>query len=88
MTKEEESQNEGEEKALSIEPAAIEVCKGEEIEAETVNMLKDAECQTTEFDYMFQTSKYQAPNKEFFNSDDKVHFYTGLPSMEVDRSLY
>ena len=32
---------------------------------------------------MFQTSKYQAPNKEFFNSDDKVRYYTGLPSMEV-----
>ena len=82
-TKEEESQNEGEEKALSIEPAAIEVCEGEEIEAEAVNVLKDAECQTTEFDYMFQTSKYQAPSKEFFDSDDKVRFYTGLPSMEV-----
>ena len=33
-TKEEESQNDGEEEALSIEPAAIEVCElqGEEIE--------------------------------------------------------
>ena len=32
---------------------------------------------------MFQTSRYQAPNKDFFGTDDKVRFYTGLPSMEV-----
>lgn len=59
---------------------AIAVSEGEEIEPETA---KDCECQTTEFDYMFQTSRYQAPNKDFFDTDDKVHFYTGLPSMEV-----
>ncbi|XP_031551929.1 uncharacterized protein LOC116289191 [Actinia tenebrosa] len=42
-----------------------------------------AECQTTEFEYMFQKSKYQAPSKYFFESDEKVRFYTGLPSQEV-----
>lgn len=83
-TEEEESRNERDEESFSIDPAAIEVREGEEIEPETVNLLKEAECQTTEFDYMFQKSKYQAPNKrDFFDSDDKVRFYTGLPSMEV-----
>lgn len=40
-------------------------------------------CQTAEFEYMCQKNKYQAPGKDFFDSDDKVRFYTGLPSMEV-----
>uniref|UniRef100_A0A6P8HFF1 Uncharacterized protein LOC116292043 n=1 Tax=Actinia tenebrosa TaxID=6105 RepID=A0A6P8HFF1_ACTTE len=44
---------------------------------------QEAECQTTEFEYMFQKSKYQAPSKYFFESDEKVRFYTGLPSQEV-----
>ena len=32
---------------------------------------------------MFHRNKYEAPSKDFFDSDDKVRFYTGLPSMEV-----
>ena len=32
---------------------------------------------------MFQKSTYRAPDKEFFDSDEKVRFYTGLPSLEV-----
>ena len=43
----------------------------------------DAETQTEEFDYMFRRGEYQAPNREFFKSDAKVRFYTGLPSYEV-----
>lgn len=69
-----------------------ELCEGEEIAPEVG--VKDAECQinpdtkegwcqTAEFEYMFQKNKYQAPGKDFFDSDDKVRFYTGLPSMEV-----
>lgn len=79
-TEEEGNRNEGNEEAFSSDMSAIAVREGEQIEPETV---KEAECQTTEFDYMFQTSKYQAPNKDFFDTDDKVRFYTGLPSMEV-----
>ena len=45
--------------------------------------LKDSECQTTELEYMFQKSTYRVPDKEFFDSDEKVRFYTGLPSLEV-----
>ena len=45
--------------------------------------LKDLECQTTELEYMFQKNTYWAPDKDFFNSDEKVCFYTGLPSLEV-----
>ena len=31
---------------------------------------------------MFQTSRSEAPNKDFY-TDDIVHFYTGLPSTEI-----
>ena len=77
---EEGNRNEENEEAFSSDFAAIAVSEGEEIKPETV---KDAECQTIKFDYMFQSSRYQAPNKDFFDTDDKVRFYTGLPSMEV-----
>ena len=80
-TEQEGNQNEGNEEAFSSHLAAIAVSEAQEIEPETV--YKDAECQTSEFDYMFQTGRYQAPNKDFFDTDDKVRFYTGLPSMEV-----
>ena len=44
----------------------------------------DAETQTEEFEYMFaRPQRYQAPGKDFFNSDEKVRFYTGLPSFEI-----
>ena len=44
---------------------------------------KDAETQTEEFEYMFYRPTYQAPDREYFRSDDKVRFYTGLPSYQV-----
>ncbi|XP_078656629.1 LOW QUALITY PROTEIN: uncharacterized protein LOC144902867 [Branchiostoma floridae x Branchiostoma belcheri] len=44
---------------------------------------KIAETPTDEFQYMFGASTYQPPNREYFQSDDKVRFYTGLPSYEV-----
>ena len=79
-TEEEGNRNKGNEEAFSSDQSAIAVTEGEEIEPKTV---KDAECQTIEFDYMFQTSRYQAPNKDFFDTDVLVRFYTGLPSMEI-----
>ena len=42
-----------------------------------------AETQTEEFEYMFYRPTYQAPDREYFRSDDKVRFYTGLPSYQV-----
>ena len=81
-----------EEKQVSVTQTE-ELCKGEEIALEVG--VKDAKCQvinpdakggwcqTVEFEYMFQKNKYQALCKAFFDSDDKVRFYTGLPSMEV-----
>ena len=39
--------------------------------------------QTEELDYMFMPAGYQAPDQEYFDSDAKVRFYTGLPSYEV-----
>ena len=44
---------------------------------------KDVETQTEEFTYMFYRPTYQAPDREYFRSDDKVRFYTGLPSHQV-----
>lgn len=39
--------------------------------------------QTEEFDYMFTRPVYRAPDKDFFDSVDKIRFYTGLPSYDV-----
>ena len=79
------SRSEGNEEVFSSNQVAIAVTEGEEIETKTV---RNAECKTMEFDYMFQTSRYQAPNMDFFDSDDKVRFYTALPSMEVLMVLF
>jgi len=62
-TEEEGNRNKGNEEAFSSDQSAIAVSEGEEIEPRTV---KDAEYQTIEVDYMFQTSRYQAPNKDLF----------------------
>ena len=72
-TEEEGNRNEGNEEAFSSDMAAIQVMssEGEEIEPETV---KDTACQTTEFDYMFQTSR-QADMK----SQIKFAFTLGYP---------
>ena len=78
-TEEERNRNKGNE-AFSSDQSAIAFTDGEEIEPKTV---KDAECQTIEFDYKFQTSRYQAPKRTFFDTDVIVRFYTGLPSMEI-----
>ncbi|KAL9977119.1 hypothetical protein ACROYT_G014492 [Oculina patagonica] len=45
-----------------------------------VKSSKDATTQTKEFQYMFYKHIYKAPDREYFNSDDKVRFYTGLSS--------
>ena len=41
------------------------------------------ECQTTELEYLFQKSTYRTPDEDFFDSDEKICLYTGLPSLEV-----
>lgn len=45
----------------------------------------DAETQTEEFDYLLNArpSRYKAPDKDFFDTDEKIRFYTGLPSWEI-----
>lgn len=43
----------------------------------------NSSCQTNEFEYMFFRKGYQAPMRDFFDSDSKVLFYTGLPSLEI-----
>ena len=45
----------------------------------------DAETQTEELDYLLNArlSGYHAPDKEFFDTDEKIRFYTGLPSWEI-----
>jgi len=44
---------------------------------------QDAETQTDEFEYQFYSKSYQAPDRDYFNTDEKVRFYTGLPSFDV-----
>ena len=45
---------------------------------------RDAETQTEEFDSLIpKRSGYQAPDREFFEADERVRFYTGLPSYEI-----
>ena len=45
---------------------------------------RDAETQTEEFDYLIpKRSGYQAPDREFFEADERVRFYAGLPSYEI-----
>ena len=44
----------------------------------------DVETQTEDSDYLIpMRSGYQALNREFFKSDERVRFYTGLRSYEV-----
>ena len=73
-TEEEGNQTVKNEESFSSDLMAIAVSEDEDFQPET-------ECQTTELDYMFQTSRYQASNKDFFDIDDKVRLYTGLPSI-------
>ena len=63
LTEKEENRNKGNEEAFSSDQSAIAVTENEEIKLKTV---KDLECQTIEFDYMFLTSRYQALNKDLF----------------------
>ena len=51
-------------KSKQRDQSAIAVTEDEKIEPKTV---KDAESQTKEFDYMFQRSRYQVPNKGLFS---------------------
>lgn len=43
----------------------------------------NAETQTEEFDDMFAKTGYKAPTQEYFDSLEKLRFYTGLPSYDV-----
>ena len=74
---EEGNRNRGNDEAFSSDQSAIAVTEGEEIEPKTV---KDAEFQTIEFDYIFQTSRYQARISTFFHSVVIVRFST-LPTI-------
>ena len=52
-------------------------------ETEQATML-DEETQTEAFDYLFQrANRYCPPDIDFFDTDDKIRFYTGLPTKEI-----
>ena len=69
------------------EPSCSASCATSDVENQaegsTAELLKDAETQTEEFAYMFYRPTYQAPDRDYFRSDDKVRFYTGLPSYQI-----
>ena len=44
--------------------------------------------QTEEFEYMFSENGYQPPTQDYFNTDEKVRFYTGLPSTEIMLTVF
>ena len=49
--------------------------------ASKLSKVMDAETQTEEFDYLLDATRsaYKASDKDIFDSDEKVQFYTGLP---------
>lgn len=44
--------------------------------------VSEAMTQTEEFEYLFKES-YKPIDRDFFYSDEKVRFYSGLPSMDI-----
>ena len=52
----------------------------------------DKSSQTSEFNYLFKESKMQSFTQEYFSnrhdSDDKVRFYTGLPSFDTLNTVF
>lgn len=60
------------------------------LEAVEALKLVDSQCQTEEFQYLFEQKRADPPFCEsYFNDDDeKVRFYTGLPSFSVLMSTF
>ena len=56
--------------------------------SQTESETKDSTTQTEEYDYMFENVKKATFALEDMWDDDKVHFYTGLPSFHVLNCLY
>lgn len=55
-----------------------------QIEPEVAPTAASEVTQTEEFEYLFERlCVYKAPGRDFFDTDDKVRFYTRLPSIEV-----
>ena len=69
----------------SLESTAITMDAETQTEEQSGTTRMDAETQTEEFDYLLNArpSGYNAPDKEFFDTDEKIRFYTGLPSWEI-----
>ena len=56
--------------------------------SQTESETKNSTTQTEEYDYMFENVKKATFDFEDMRDDDKVHFYTGLPSFHVLNCLY
>jgi len=68
------------------EPSCFTSCTSDDenqAEGSVPEPLKDAETQAKELAYMFYRPAYQAHGREYFRPDDKVRFYTGLPSYQI-----
>ena len=59
-----------------------------EITDQNITPSHDASCQTKEFGNMFHQRGYEAPTRDFLDSDDKVQFYPVLPSFEILRAVF
>ena len=88
---EEVEENPGIANATEIEPSeasssTTETTRDAETHAEgsVSEPSKDAETQTEEFEYMFYRPTYQAPDREYFRSDDKVRFYAPINGLPQD----
>lgn len=59
--------------------------QGETSTASQVSTVMDAKTQTEEYDYLLDARQngYKAPEKYFFDSEEKVRVYTELPSSEI-----
>ena len=58
--------------------------KFQDVETQTfAGKTTEAATQTSELEYLFKECKIQPFTETYFDSEDKVRFYTGLPSLDV-----
>ena len=59
-------------------------CSASQTDCQTTSSMS----QTEELEYMFSGNGYQPPTQDYFNTDEKVRFYTGLLSIEILMTVF